>query len=183
MAIRQIEVVPDKRVSPEEWARQPRNEVYVLLDNVRSAQNVGSIFRTCDAAMVGRMFLCEITTYPPNAKLAKTALGSEDYVPWEHHVTTDTALERLRELGIPLVSVETEPGSINYLEYKFPQPVCLAFGHEVAGVSEEVLAASDAVIHIPMSGIKNSLNVSVAHGIVLFEVLRQLKQDNQLGVA
>ena len=183
MVIRQIEVVPDKRVSPEEWARQPRSDVYVLLDNVRSAQNVGSIFRTCDAAMVNRMFLCEITTYPPNTKLAKTALGSEHYVPWEHHETTDTALERLRELGIPLVSVETEPGSVSYLEYEFPRPVCLAFGHEVAGVSEEVLAASDTVVHIPMSGVKNSMNVSVAHGVVLFEVLRQFRQEDPSGGA
>jgi len=181
MVIRQVEVVPDEQVSPEQWAKQPRRDVYVLLDNVRSALNVGSIFRSCDAAMVKRLFLCEITAYPPNAKLAKTALGAERYVPWEYHETTDTALARIRELGIPLVSVETEPGSVDYLEYTFPRPVCLAFGHEVAGVSEEVLAASNAVVHIPMSGIKNSVNVAVAHGIVLFEVIRQFNHKDKRG--
>jgi len=177
VVIRQVEVVPDKRVSPEQWLRRPRRDIYVLLDNVRSAQNVGSIFRSCDAAMVKRLFLCEITAYPPNRKLAKTALGAELYVPWEYHETTDSALARVRELGIPLVSVEITEGSVDCLEYRFPRPVCVAFGHEVAGVSEEVLASSDAVVHIPMSGVKNSMNVSVAHGVVLFEIVRQFEYE------
>ncbi len=181
MVIRQVEVVPDKQVSPEEWARQPRRDIYLLLDNIRSAQNVGAIFRTADAAMVNRLLLCEITAYPPNAKLAKTALGAEQYVPWEHHARTVDALARLHELGIPLVSVETATDSLSYLDYMFPRPVCLAFGHEIAGVSEEVLAASDAVVHIPMSGIKNSINVAVAAGIVLFEVVRQFHIMDQSG--
>jgi 23S rRNA (guanosine2251-2'-O)-methyltransferase len=171
--IRRIKVEPDKLVSPEQWATEPRRDIYVMLDNVRSAQNVGSMFRTCDAAMVSRMFLSGITGHPPNAKLAKTALTAEKYVPWEFHATAMGAVARVRGLGIPIVAVETAPGSVSCFDYEFPRPVCLAFGHEVAGVSKEVLGASDAVVHIPMSGIKNSMNVSVAHGVVVFEVVRQ----------
>ena len=144
-----------------------------MLDNVRSAQNVGAMFRTCDAAMVGRLFLSGITCYPPNRKLAKTALSSEQYVPWEYHQTAEAAVARIRGLGIPIVAVETATNSINCFEYEFPRPACLVFGHEVAGVSAEVISMCDAVVHIPMSGIKNSMNVAVAHGIVVFEVLRQ----------
>lgn len=177
--IKRIKVEPDKRVSPEEWAKEPRRDVYVMLDNVRSAQNVGSMFRTCDAAMVGRMFLSGITGCPPNRKLAKTALTSELYVPWEHHATAEAAVARIRGLGLPIVAVETGPASVSCFEYVFPRPVCLAFGHEVAGVSEDVVRASDMIVHIPMAGIKNSMNVAVAHGVVVFEVVRQYMTANR----
>jgi tRNA G18 (ribose-2'-O)-methylase SpoU len=148
----------------------------VVLDNIRSAYNVGSIFRTSDAAGVTHLYLCGMTPYPPNPKLEKTALGAIPHVSWSHHVETLPVVRALREAGIPVWACETGPGSRDYLERPFPAPVALVFGHEVAGIGPDVLAETQCRIAVPMAGYKRTLNVATAFGVILFEALRQYRE-------
>ena len=153
--------------------RRALGDAYLVLDNIRSAFNVGSIFRACDACGVGKICLCGITASPPNSKLDKTALGATGFVPWEYYRSTHEALDRLKDEGIPVVGVEVRPESVPLWEFRFPEKVGIVLGHEVWGVSDDVLARADELVHLPMMGIKNSHNVATACGIVLFEALRQ----------
>jgi 23S rRNA (guanosine2251-2'-O)-methyltransferase len=150
----------------------PRNPVHIVLDNLRSAFNVGSIFRTSDAGAVGHIHLCGMTAYPPNDKLAKTALGAFDYVPWTYYRDTVQAVERLRAEGIPVVAAEVGDDAQSLYSFSWPRPVAVVFGHEVRGIRPEVLQRCDAKVCIPMHGYKNTINVATAFGIVLYEVLR-----------
>ena len=145
----------------------------VVLDNVRSAFNVGAIFRAADACRVERIFLCGITAHPPSSKLDKTALGSTEFVRWEYFRSTPQALERLQEEEVPVFGVEVRAESVPLWKVRFPEKVGIVFGHELWGVSEEALSRVDGLVSLPMLGIKNSHNVSTACGIVLFEALRQ----------
>jgi 23S rRNA (guanosine2251-2'-O)-methyltransferase len=151
----------------------PRNPVRVVLDNIRSAFNVGSIFRTADAGAVEHMYLCGMTTHPPNDKLAKTALGAFDYVPWSHHWETGEVLTTLRKEGVPIVAVEVTDDAESCYTFDWPRPVAIVFGHEVQGIQPDMLARCDATVKIPMSGFKNSINVATAFGVVLYEILRR----------
>jgi 23S rRNA (guanosine2251-2'-O)-methyltransferase len=160
-------------IRPEQLAPLPRNPVHVVLDNIRSAFNVGSIFRTADAGAAAHLYLCGMTAYPPNAKLAKTALGAMDYVPWTHHWDTRDALDRLQAEGIPVVAVELAEHAVSHFEYAWPQPVAIVFGNEVYGIRPDVLERCDAAVCIPMAGYKNTINVATAFGVVLFEILRR----------
>lgn len=178
------ELEPHYRMaSPEALEPLPRNPVHVVLDNLRSAFNVGSIFRTCDAGAAAHLHLCGMTAYPPNLKLQKTALGAMDYVPWTYHETTAAALEHLRAQGIPVVAVEAVKDAAVHDAYPWPfdTGVAVVFGNEVTGIGEETFAQCDAVVAIPMQGYKNTINVATAFGIVLFEILRQWKLDNRTG--
>ena len=121
------------------------------------------------------MYLCGITAHPPNKKLAKTSLGASDVVPWEHFWDPLDAIVAMRARGIPIFSVEVTDQSLNHTDFTFPRPVCVVFGNEVDGVSKDVLRSSDQIIQIPMCGLKNSLNVAVAHGIIVHEILRQYR--------
>ena len=151
----------------------PRRPIHVVLDNVRSAYNVGSVFRTADAALVQQLYLGGITAHPPNQKLKKTSLGAARFVPW---VRTDSALDAVRRLqadGVPVYAFETADQSRSLFDTVFPRPVGLVFGSEVEGVSQGVLAAADHIVAIPMGGFKNSMNVAVAFGVVVYEIARQ----------
>lgn len=154
-------------------APPPRGDarLRVVLDNIRSAFNVGSIFRTAEAAGVEHLHLCGISATPENPKVRKTALGAERMVPWSHDLSTLAVLEALRAEGWTRVAVELTDRSVPYNEYRYPRRCALVFGHEVAGVPLPVLDACDAVIEIPMAGRKNSLNVATSAGIVLFGAL------------
>lgn len=163
----------DSPLTPEEFRRIERHPIHVVLDNLRSAFNVGSIFRTADAALVERLHLCGITAHPPHRKLDKTSMGTLDYVPWEHHEKTDRAVRQLRESGIPIVCLEPTEGSRPFWEIEYPRPVCLVLGNEALGISRDVLQMADHLVDIPMLGYKNSINVATAFGVVLFEILRQ----------
>src|SRR5579872_3547060 len=145
---------------------------YVLLDNIRSAFNTGSIFRTADAAGVTKLYLCGITPYPPHIKLEKTALGALESVQWEY---TPSALEKIKEIqesGIPVIAVELTPDAKEYSGITYPDSCCLVMGHELTGVSQEILDIADEIVQIPMHGTKNSLNVAVSFGIVIYESIR-----------
>ena len=160
------------RVSPEEYKRLPESGLVVVLDNIRSAHNVGSVFRTCDSFKVDKLWLCGICAVPPSAEIHKSALGAEDSVPWEHSDSTLDVVESLRRDGYTIVSVEQTVRSVSLADF-IPdfcegKKYALIFGNEVDGVAQEVVDASDFSLEIPQFGTKHSLNVSVSAGVVLW---------------
>lgn len=163
----------DRPGEPEEFLNQTRNPIHLVLDNIRSAFNVGSAFRTSDAACIEKIYLGGISAAPPHSKVEKTALKSTESVPWQYYRHTKEAIEDLKKNNIVVCSVELTSASVNFWEYAFPKPVALVFGHELLGVDEEILRLSDCCLSIPMYGKKTTLNVSTSLGVVLFEVLRQ----------
>jgi len=149
--------------------------VVVLLDNVRSMYNVGSFFRTADAAAAEALYLTGITAYPPKSGIRKTALGAEETVRWEHAHEPAPLLDRLRARGYQLAAIETTPRAVDLFGWNPAFPVCIVFGHEVDGIRPQVSAQCDVHIRIPMLGRKHSLNVATAGGVVLFELLRKYR--------
>ncbi len=148
----------------------PKMSVTVVLDNIRSMNNVGSFFRTCDAFGVERLILCGITGAPPNREIHKTALGAEDTVVWSYFPDTQDAVRELREAGYTVVAIEQVEGA-NLLDAFAPKPgirYALVFGNEVDGVQQKVADLCDDAIEIPQAGAKHSLNVSVSGGVVLW---------------
>ncbi len=139
---------------------------YLVLDNIRSLQNIGSIFRTADALKVDKIFLCGICGTPPNDKITKTALGAEKNIDFEYCYHAWRVVEKLKKKKFKIVSLEKTKNSINYLKFKPEFPLALVLGNEIKGVSQSVLKRSDKIIHLPMRGEKESLNVSVAFGSI-----------------
>lgn len=163
------------RLSPEEYRATAGSGIAVVLDNVRSAHNVGSAFRSADAFKADKVVLCGICAVPPSAEIHKTALGAEDSVPWEHFDRTADAVEALRAEGYTLVSVEQTVHSVSLESFR-PEPgkrYAIVFGNEVEGVGQDVVDASDLSLEIPQWGTKHSLNVSVTVGIVLWHLRSQ----------
>ncbi len=165
------------RITPEEYRSLSETGVVVVLDNVRSAHNVGSAFRSCDSFKVDKMWLCGICALPPSAEIRKTAIGAEESVPWDHTKETLDAVRRLADEGYTIVSVEQTVGSVSLEKFtpEFWDPVskkgkkyAFVFGNEVDGVAQEVVDASDFTLEIPQFGTKHSLNVSVSVGVVLW---------------
>jgi tRNA G18 (ribose-2'-O)-methylase SpoU len=166
-------IQPDKFISSGETepARNPR-PVSVLLDNIRSLYNVGSIFRTSDAAGIEKIYLCGITGSPPRAEIHKAALGAETVVPWEHEEDALRVIKNLKASGYRIVVLEHTDSGNDYSTAEYQFPLCLVIGHEITGVSDAIVAEADAAIEIPMAGMKQSLNVAVAYGIAVFEIIR-----------
>jgi len=151
-------------------------KIHIVLDNLRSAFNVGSIFRSSDGAgSVEKIYLCGITSPIDNPKLEKTALGSLEFINSEHYDTTLDAMEELKEQNIPIYSVELTDDSENFQEIEYPDEFALVFGHEKKGINDEILKISDKIISIPMRGKKKSLNVANTASIILYEVTRDGK--------
>ncbi len=159
------------RPTAEEFARMERMPVTVVLDNIRSAQNVGSFFRTADAFAAERICLCGITAVPPAREIHKTARGAELTVAWSRHERTADCLEALRREGCRILAVEQVEGSEGLDDFRPEAGIryALVFGNEVEGVSQEAVDACDGAIEIPQAGTKHSLNVSVAGGVVLWK--------------
>ena len=160
------------RVSIEQYRELPESGIVVVLDNVRSAHNVGSAFRTADSFKADKLWLCGICAVPPSAEIHKSALGAEDSVCWEHADDTMTAVARLKEEGYTIVSVEQTVNSV-MLDTFVPragEKYALVFGNEVSGVDQRVVDASDFVLEIPQYGTKHSLNVSVSVGVILWHL-------------
>ena len=158
------------RVSVQEYKDLPDSGVVIVLDNVRSAHNVGSAFRTADSFKIDKVWLCGICAVPPSAEIHKSALGAEDSVAWEHVDDTMEAVRRLKEDGYTIVSAEQTMESV-MLDTFVPEKgrrYAVVFGNEVAGVSQEVVDASDFALEIPQYGTKHSLNDSVSMGVVLW---------------
>lgn len=149
----------------------PRNPVHVVLDNLRSAYNVGAIFRTADAGAVAAMHLCGMSAHPPHKKLEKTALGAFDYVPWRYHERTADCLAELRAEDIPIAALEVTGEAAPMNAFDWPRPVAIVLGNEVDGIAPRILRRCDHVVRIPAYGYKNSINVATAFGIVLYQIL------------
>lgn len=167
---RKLDVSELNRPNLEVFKQSNRSSIRVILDNVRSLSNVGSIFRTCDAFNVELLMLCGITGMPPHRDIHKTALGATESVPWKHFPMAVDALTECKNQGYVIVSVEQCANTISPKEVsKLGPKVCLIFGSEVGGVDQQLIDRSDAVIEIPQAGTKHSLNVAVAAGIVIWE--------------
>jgi 23S rRNA (guanosine2251-2'-O)-methyltransferase len=166
------------RATVADFKSTPKSPVVLVLDNVRSLHNVGAVFRTADAFALEKIWLCGITGRPPQREITKTALGSEESVSWEYATTTVEAVMALKREGYAVVAVEQTTGSTSLVQFRpvSGQPLALVMGNEVFGVDDEVLALCDAAVEIPQFGTKHSLNVSVAAGVVLWDVLNKLKQ-------
>ncbi len=164
------------RATIEESAQQPKVPVIVVLDNIRSAQNIGAFFRTCDAFAISHIALCGITATPPNRDIHKSALGAEVSVEWSYYDTTVDCVRELLDQGyIPLAIEQVEGATmLHNMEFKRGEKYALIFGNEVMGVDQEVVDMCQGAIEIPQDGIKHSINVSVAGGVVLWCAYQQL---------
>lgn len=161
-----------ERVSIEEYKQLPDSGLVLVLDNIRSAHNVGSAFRTGDSFKADKVWLCGICATPPSAEIHKSALGAEDSVAWEHADSTSELVDRLREEGYTIVSVEQTVNSVKLNEFvpEKGKKYALIFGNEVSGVDQDVVNKSDFALEIPQFGTKHSLNVSVSIGVILWHV-------------
>lgn len=165
------------RLSVEEFKSEPKIPLIIVLDNVRSLNNIGSVFRTSDAFLVEAVYLCGITATPPNVEIHKTALGAENSVAWAYYSGTDQAVEELKKNGYTLCAVEQAQNSImlDELQLDSKKKYAVVLGNEVKGVQQDVVSRCDCCVEIPQYGTKHSLNVSVAAGMVIWEFSKQLK--------
>lgn len=167
-----------ERLSIEEYKEIKKSPIVIVLDNIRSLNNVGSAFRTGDAFRVKRIYLCGITGTPPHRDIQKTALGATESVEWSHHESTIEAINSLKNDGYKICALEQVDQSIFLNEFQ-PLPedkIALVFGNEVFGVEEEVLKHCDHVLEIPQLGTKHSLNISVTIGIAVWDLMVKMKQ-------
>jgi len=176
MQRRKLKIEELSRISVEEFREAEKIPLAVVLDNVRSRHNIGSVFRTGDAFRIKEILLCGITGTPPDAEIHKTALGAEDSVQWRYFEEPLSAVEALKAEGYIVFSIEQAENSISLenIELDKEKKYAVIFGHEVHGVAQEVIDASDGCIEIPQYGTKHSLNVSVTAGIVIWDFFRQL---------
>lgn len=156
--------------------RPPRLPFTVVLNNIRSLYNVGSVFRTADGAGVEKIWLCGITGIPPSTKISKTALGAEKEVPWEFAADARSCVMKLKAQGYQIVLLEQTDRSLSYENFQPDEKVCLVLGNENGGVSDSLLDLADAAIEIEMTGLKNSLNVTVAFGVAAYHFRSFMKK-------
>lgn len=176
MGFRKLTGAEMKRLSAEELEASPKYPVYLMLHNIRSMWNVGSMFRTADAAGIERIILTGYTATPPRKEIDKTALGSQDVVKWEYFTDPLDAIDRLKAEGVRICGLEIAENSRLYTAtVKEEFPICLVVGNEVDGIDDEVLSCCDSVLEIPQYGVKHSLNVAVAAGVALFELVRVVR--------
>ena len=164
-----------QRITLEEFKKAEKTSITIILDNVRSALNVGSIFRTSDAFLIEKIILCGITTTPPNKDIRKSALGATDSVNWEFEKNTIDAISKLKKNGYQIVAIEQANKSTNLNEFNITKKsIAIVLGNEVNGVDENVINICDDVIEIPQFGTKHSLNISVTAGIVIWQLWNKL---------
>jgi len=163
------------RLSVEDFKKADKLPVVIVLDNVRSQHNIGSVFRTSDAFRMAKIYLCGITAIPPNREIHKTALGATDSVEWKYFDSTLAAIELLKREGYKVYAIEQVESSISLKDFKLSanQKIALVFGNEVDGVAEEVMPQVDGSIEIPQFGTKHSLNIAVSAGIVIWEIAKK----------
>jgi len=168
------------RLNVEEFKEEDKIPLIVILDNIRSLNNIGSVFRTSDAFLVEKIFLCGITAKPPHKEIHKTALGATDSVEWEYVEDTLKLIKRLKDSNIKIASIEQVENSILLQDFKVVenQKYAIVMGNEVKGVQQEVVNQSDFCIEIPQFGTKHSLNISVSCGVVLWDLFNKLKIKN-----
>lgn len=178
--MRKLRTIEMKRLSVEEFRDSEKMPLTVVLDDVRSLYNVGSVFRSCDAFRVKAVYLCGITATPPNNEIHKTALGAEDSVEWRYFHDAEEAVAELHDNGVTVYSVEQVEGSTKLQDIRMDSSsqYAIILGNEVKGVHQSVVDASDGCIEIPQHGTKHSLNVSVTAGIVIWEFAKQFWHGN-----
>jgi tRNA G18 (ribose-2'-O)-methylase SpoU len=170
--------IAKNRYTLDELSNAERFPIYLLLDNIRSLYNVGSVFRTADGARVKKLYLCGYTPYPPRKEIEKTALGAVESVPWEYHKNPSEIINRLKSEGVTIAVLEHTSASVPYYSLTKKQfPLLLVVGNEITGVSKEVIQSADVGIEIPMYGMKQSLNAAIACGIALFGLVKILNED------
>ena len=165
------------RINVEAFKKATKIPVIVVLDNIRSLNNIGSVFRTCDAFLIEAIYLCGITAKPPHKDIHKTALGATDSVDWYYFKTTNDAIKKLKYNGVTIVSIEQVEDAIplHKFEVKSEQKYALVFGNEVKGVQQSIIDQSDYCLEIPQFGTKHSLNISISVGVVLWEFVKKTK--------
>lgn len=165
------------RLSVQEYKKATKTPIAIVLDNIRSLNNIGSVFRTGDGLCIDKIYLCGITATPPNKDIHKTALGATESVDWYYEKETLSAIEQLKKEGFTILSVEQAQGSVMLNDFKAEpnNKYALVFGHEVKGVAQSVVNASDYCLEIPQFGTKHSFNISVSAGMVMWELFRQLR--------
>ena len=164
------------RLSIDEFKNSSKTPVIVILDNIRSAHNVGSIFRTCDAFLIDKIILCGITAIPPNKEIRKTALGSSESVNWRYYKNTEEVIMKLKKKDYQIIAVEQANKSIKLESFRpeNEKKYAIIFGNEIKGISQKIIDNSDSVIEIPQFGTKHSLNVSVSAGIVIWDIFSKI---------
>ncbi len=169
------------RVGVEEYKQVAKLPVTIVLDNVRSEMNVGSVFRTADAFRIEQIYLCGITPQPPKAEIHKTALGAEESVDWQYFSTTLAAVEKLKQDGYTICSIEQVHDSVRLDRFSVNemQKIAIVFGNEVKGVAQEVVDISDMCIEIPQEGTKHSLNISCCAAIVMWHCFENMAMNGQ----
>ena len=153
-----------------------RNPIYFVLDSVIDTYNIGSMFRLADAVAAEKLYICGETEYPPNSRIHKAAIGTEEWVPWEHNNSVIQLISKLKQEGIQIIAVEQDPRSIPYtlLPIRLKFPVAIVVGNETTGVSQEVLGASDIIVEFPMFGVNKSLNVWGTAAITAYKIVESL---------
>jgi 23S rRNA (guanosine2251-2'-O)-methyltransferase len=165
------------RKSVEQYRASEKMPFVIVLDNIRSQANVGSVFRTADAFLVEKIYLCGITACPPHREIQKTALGATESVEWIYYPKTDEAANELKEKGYKLIAIEQAEESVDLQDFivDAKEKYALIFGHEVNGVEQDIIDLCDACIEIPQFGVKHSFNIAVSAGIVLWELKKRIK--------
>jgi tRNA G18 (ribose-2'-O)-methylase SpoU len=164
----------ERRPSAEQLSALPRRPVTVVLENIRSLGNVGSIFRSADGVRFEQLLLCGFTGHPPRPEIDKTALGADASVPWSYWSQSKEALLWLKDSGYQILGLELTTRSRPLRELRLRPPIALLLGHEVEGISDEALALCDGAVEIPMQGMKESLNVAVAFGVIAYQLAERL---------
>jgi len=170
-----FEELQDKSLDRSALKKMPRSPVYIILENVRSLYNVGSVFRTADGLRIEQLILTGYTGRPPRKEIDKVALGAVESVPWVAYEDSSSAIRALHNRGVQVVALEQTESSIDFQEFTYRFPLAVVMGNEFDGILQETLGLCDACVEIPMLGIKQSLNVSTAFGIIGYELLRCLK--------
>jgi len=163
-----------QKLSKDEFVKVSRNPIYIVLDSLKCAHNIGTIIRLSDALLVNRVYICGNTIIPPNRKIKASSRGSEKWVDWEYNEDTVEVIKKLKDEGIFILSAEISNSSINYYEAEYNIPVCLVLGREYDGVCEEVLNLSDCIVHLPIYGMANSINVSTTASVILYDILGRI---------
>ena len=165
------------RLSVKDFKKTTKTPLIVILDNIRSLNNIGSVFRTCDAFAIEKIYLCGITAQPPHRDIHKTALGATESVTWEHVDAILSLIDKLKTEGVKIASIEQAQNSVMLQDFK-PKPKqkwAVIFGNEVKGVQQSVVDASDYCVEIPQYGTKHSLNISVSCGVVLWDLFKKMR--------
>ncbi len=172
--MRKLSMEELNRKSIDEYKQAEKRPIVMVLENIRSAYNVGSIFRTADAFLLDRIYICGYTAHPPHKEIKKTALGADESVDWKYFKSTKEAIDELRNEGFKIFSVEQAEKSYKLHDFsqKDGEKLAVIFGNEVTGIEQNTIALCDGVIEIPQLGMKHSLNVATAAGVVLWELVR-----------